>query len=238
MPLFLKHRLTGVRERMEDSECDRRKLRNTYVQFRAVNALVAGWGQIYRRLLRPAAGRRRTTVLDIGFGGGDIPARLARWAARDGLELEITAIDTDPRALAFVRQQPVAKVLRAIAFRQESVAGLLGRGERFDAVVSNHLLHHLEELEIERLCDRTRRLARRLVVHSDIVRSDLAWLGFAALTGPFFHRSFIVADGLTSIRRSFTLSELRRLAPRGWRVERAFPYHQLLIHRAAEGDRD
>ena len=235
MPLFLKHRLTGVRERMEDPGCDRRKLRNTYAQFRAVNALVAGWGQVYRRLLRPAAGRRRTTLLDIGFGGGDIPARLARWAARDGLELAITAIDTDPRALAFVRR---GRFPSAIAFRRESVAGLLERGERFDVVASNHLLHHLEESEIERLCDRTRRLARRLVVHSDIVRSDLAWLGFAALTGPFFHRSFIVADGLTSIRRSFTPSELRRLAPRGWRLERAFPYHQLLIHRAAEGDRD
>ncbi len=233
MPIFLRNRLAGVRERMEDPGCDPVKLRNTYAQFRAVNALVSDWRRIYRRFLRPAAAGR-TSVLDVGFGGGDVPVRLARWAERDGLELEITAIDTDRRALDFVRR---GRSPSSVAFRDASVAELLARGERFDVVVSNHLLHHLPAPAIAILCDETRRLARRLVVHSDIVRSDLAWLGFAALTAPFFHRSFIVADGLTSIRRSFTHREMRRLAPRGWRVERAFPYHQLLIHAAGREDR-
>ncbi len=226
MPIFLRHRLTGVRERMETSDCDPAKLRNTYAQFRAVNTLVSDWWPIYRRFLRPAAGGGPATVLDIGFGGGDIPARLARWAERDGLELQITAVDTDRRALAFVHRSTFPSTL---TFRQTSVDRLLENGERFDVVVSNHLLHHLSEPEIAALCDVTRQLARRLVVHSDIVRSDLAWFGFAALTTPLFHRSYIVADGLTSIRRSFTHRELRHLTPRGWRAERVFPYHQLLI---------
>lgn len=231
MPIFLKRRLTGVRERMEAPDCDPAKLRRTYAQFRAINTLVSDGRPIYRRFLRgpafrPAADRGPTTVLDIGFGGGDIPTRLARWAERDGLELSITAVDTDPRALDFVRR---GRFPSNLTFRRASVDELLEAGERFDVVVSNHLLHHLTEPEIETLCDRTRRLARRRVVHSDIVRSDLAWLAFAALTAPFFHRSYIVADGLTSVRRSFTHRELRRLAPRGWRAGRVFPYHQLLI---------
>ncbi len=238
MPIFFRHRLTEVRERMEAPDCNAVKLCNTYAQFRAVNTLVSDGRALYRRFLRGPvlrpSGRSATTVLDIGFGGGDIPARWARWAERDGLEIAITAVDTDPRALDFVRQ---GRFPSTVTFRRASVEQLLGNGERFDVVVSNHLLHHLAEPEIETLCDATRRLARRRVIHSDIVRSDLAWLAFAALTTPFFHRSYIVADGLTSIRRSFTHRELRRLAPRGWRAERVFPYHQWLIHRTPRGDR-
>ena len=210
---------------MEDVDCDPLKLHNTYAQFRAVNALVAGWRGVYRRYLRPAAAGGPLTLLDVGFGGGDVPSRLERWAARDGLDLRITAIDLEPRALRYVRERyPDSKV----RFRLRSVAELLDRGERFDMVVSNHLLHHLATEEVSELCDATRRLSRRAVIHSDLVRSDMAWLLFTLLAVPFFHRSYIVADGLTSIRRSFTIAELRQLAPAGWQVRKNLPYHQLL----------
>lgn len=228
MPIFLSRRLNGIRERMEDPGCDPRRLRNTYAQFRAINTLFSGWRRVYRRHLQPAFVGRSARVLDVGFGGGDVPVRLARWAARDGIELEITAIDTDRRALAWAREHNGCD---AVTFREQSLAGLLDGDERFDVVISNHLLHHLSVAEVTAFCDQTRRLARRLVLHNDIVRSDSAFVGFAALTMPFFHRSVIVPDGLLSIRRSFTHRELQRVAPPGWTVERSFPYRQQLIYR-------
>lgn len=228
MPLFLSRRLTGVRERMEDPDCDPGELCNTYAQFRAVNRLVSSWRGIYRGDLRPAADGRRFTVLDVGFGGGDLPLRLERWAARDGLDLAITAIDTDPRAVSWARERYPES---AVSFHRRSLKDLLDGGERFDAVISNHLLHHFSCSELVEFCAASRRLSRRVAIHHDIVRSDLAWMLFALVTTPFFHRSFIVADGLTSIRRSFTVAELRRLAPAGWQVRKSPPYHQSLIHR-------
>ncbi len=218
---------------MEDPGCDPGKLRNTYAQFRAVNAVVSGWGRIYRRYLRPlAAAGRALSLLDVGFGGGDLPVRLARWAARDGLDLDVTAVETDDRALRWVRERHRSS---PVDFRRQTIAGLLAAGESFDVVVSNHLLHHVPETAIAGFCDDSRRLARRLVIHSDIERSDLAWMLFAAGTAPFFHRSFIVADGLTSIRRSFTAGELRPSLPAGWGTERSFPFHRLLVHRFGDG---
>ena len=229
MPLFLAARLHGVQELMENPACEPRRLHNTYVQFRKINAAVSGLRRLYRRYLLPQARTHRgpITLLDIGFGGGDIPIALARWGQRDGLDLQITAIDTDTRAVTYARARPHPP---NVTFRQASTDELLARGERFDWVLSNHLLHHLAEDELHRMCDDSRRLCRSLVIHSDIVRSDLAYLAFAGFTVPFFHRSFIVADGLTSIRRSFTRRELRGLAPPGWTVAPAFPFHQLLLH--------
>jgi 2-polyprenyl-3-methyl-5-hydroxy-6-metoxy-1,4-benzoquinol methylase len=230
---FLAQRRTEIKELMENPDCDQRKLHNTYRQFRAINTLVSGWGRIYRCHLRPslraaANAQGCATLLDIGFGGGDIPLRLARQARRDGIPLELTAVDQDPRALDYVRQFPTSS---GIGFRDTSLSDLLARGERFDVVISNHLLHHLPESGLADFCDQTRQLGRRFVLHSDIVRSTFAYLAFAAFTSPFFHGSFIVPDGLMSIRRSFTHRELVDAAPSGWTVARAFPCHQLLIYR-------
>ena len=79
-----------------------RRLARTYRNFALLNRVVGRWPLIYRTHIRPAldpAGPN--SLLDIGFGGGDITRRIAAWAAKDGISLHVTAIDPDPRALAF-----------------------------------------------------------------------------------------------------------------------------------------
>ena len=226
MPVFLKTRAAEHEERMDDLTCDPQKLHNTYAQFGRVNRAVSGWRRVYARYLRTVLEQHPCTLLDVGFGGGDIPARLARWAARDEFTLHITAIDPDPRALSFVQAQPLPE---NITFRATTTTQLVSQGERFDIVVSNHLLHHLEPTQLQKVCEETRALSRGLVLHNDLARADLAYGAFA-LTKPLFQGSFINEDGLTSIRRAYTRAELCRLAPPGWRVEGLFPYRNLLIY--------
>lgn len=224
MPLVLRHRATGLLERMDDPACDPDKLRATYARFKAVNRLFAGWRVLYRQLLRPRLEPGRAyTLLDVGFGGGDIPRALLNWAERDGLKLCITAIDPDPRAAAFARSLPPSK----IRFEQTHTAELVRRGAQFDFVTSNHLLHHLSEPDLPTFLDECTDLGRA-VLHNDIARTDLAYVGFAALTGPFFRGSFITPDGLTSVRRSYTKDELRSVVPDGWRVSSPYPFRLLL----------
>ncbi len=230
MPLFLKEREAGLLEKMDDPTCDSERLRNTYAQFGAVNALVSGWEGTYKRLIRPfAAARAITHLLDVGSGGGDIPRKLAKWAARDGINLKITAIDPDERATAYAKAHPHPEV----TFRCLSTSDLCRAGKTFDLVISNHLLHHLSTEELRTMCRESAQLSRGLVIHKDIERADLGYVGFAALTSPFFRNSFITQDGLTSIRRSYTREELHHVAQdiemQGWRVERSFPFHLLLL---------
>ena len=211
---------------MDDMACDPHKLHNTYAQFGRVNRVVSGWRRVYTQYLRPVLEHNPCTLLDVGFGGGDIPARLAGWASSDGLILKVTAIDPDPRALAFVQAQPLPE---NITFRATTTTELVEGGERFDIVTSNHLLHHLEPAQLHSLCEETRALSKSLVLHNDLARADLAYGAFS-LARPLFKDSFIAEDGLTSIRRAYTRAELRRLAPPGWRVEGMFPYRNLLIY--------
>jgi len=237
----LTHRDPNSPEHMDDPHCDLPKLHRTYAQFGAVNTLVSGWRAVYLRELRPLLSRSRIfTLLDIGCGGGDVPLRLLRWAARDGFRLDITAIDADPRAINYAQAQAQTQQIQAqqtqaqaqnqprLHFRCALSSDLVLENQRFDFVISNHLLHHLRVPELLGVLRDSEKLCRIKAVHSDLERAALAYAAFKIFATPLFRASFIVEDGLSSIRRSFTPEELRALVPEHWRVQRQVPFHTLL----------
>ncbi|OCG75371.1 methyltransferase domain-containing protein [Microbacterium sediminis] len=232
MPAFLAERDAEARELMDDPRCDVRTLERTYRRFALVNAVVSGQRALYRRWLRPRLRRSRPLrLLDVGTGGADLPRRLLRWAEREGLAMTVLGIDPDERAIGFARRHPAPGLeLRAVA-----TGALRADGERFDAVVSNHVLHHLGDDEVAAVLDDSAALLAPggVAVHGDIERSRLAYAAFAAVTWPLqagpLRDTFIRRDGLTSIRRSRTASEAAALAPAGWRVHRAFPSRLELV---------
>ncbi|MFF1254272.1 methyltransferase domain-containing protein [Pseudarthrobacter sp. NPDC058329] len=226
----MRQRAVDAVELMEAPDCDARRLQNTYRQFAVVNRALAGWRRHYVRELRPTLAAKRTpaTLLDIGSGGGDLVCLLAGWARHDGLTLRITGIDPDARATAYARGRPP---LPGVEFRQAHSADLVREGGRFDFVISNHVLHHLSADELQQLLADSAALSTQKALHNDLRRSPAAYALFSAAALPFPH-SFIRADGLTSIRRSYTPSELAALAPPGWHVEATTTFHQVLaLHR-------
>lgn len=229
MPLFLSDRNTAIREQMDDPDCSIDKLYKTYRRFSLVNKAVAGWGRIYQFYLKPKIARlsRPVSLLDIGFGGGDIPVNFATWAADDNLDLAITAIDTDPRAVDYVQQLSVPDTIN---FVNNSAAELLEQGNQYDIVISNHLLHHLTGEQMRELLYAAQKLSTKQVVFNDIERSDIAYGLFSLLSWPLSYGSFITQDGLASIKRSYTKRELEGKVPGDWQVRRIFPFRLLLIY--------
>lgn len=222
---------------MDAPDCDPVLLDRTYRQFAVLNQLLAGWDGLFTRRILPAArsavrGRGTARLLDVGCGGGDLTRRLALLAREEGLPLEITGIDPDPRALAHARSRAVPPTVRYLRADAEEV---VRRGADFDVVVSNHVLHHLPTADVPRFLDVTGRAARRLVLHNDIRRTPLALAAFAGFSLPF-RGSFIGEDGFRSIRRSFAPAELAALVPAGWRVEPRFGFHQLVVRDVEAGD--
>ena len=249
---FLHARATDTAELMDGPGADPETLQRTYEQFGLVNTAVSGWRANYRRFIRPQLSTTRsTTLLDIGSGGGDLPLALAAWAASDGLRLQITAIDPDERAHDFASAR---RPVRGVTFRRAFSAELVGEGATFDIVMSNHMLHHLSAVELGGLLWDSERLVAgpgpesgdphprpRLprVLHGDITRSRLAYAGFALGTLPFARSllkgSYIRADGLTSIRRSFRPVELEGALPEGWAVWPQSAFRYLLVYRGPGG---
>lgn len=228
MPLLLNHRDTESMEWMDDPDCSTKELFNTYRQFSTINAMISGWKHIYRTRIKPRVDSKNSiSVLDIGFGGGDIPLKLAKWARADNIKMEITAIETDPRAIQFV---DTIDTPNNISFEHISSSGLLKNRKRFDIVISNHLLHHLRPPEFDTLLAEAKKLSTKAVFFSDIERSDIGYVLFNLFARPVFRSSFITHDGLTSIKRSYTLQELRQAVPADWNVERKVPFRLILSY--------
>ncbi len=229
MPFFLSHRQPNLVEFMDKDDCDLIKLENTYRQFSTINGLLSNWKRIYNNRLKPMmkdAGRSYT-LLDIGFGGGDIPLAISSWAKNDGIKLQITAIETDPRAFQYAQSLQNES---SVSFLNCSSTDLVNDHKLFDFVISNHVLHHLDKESTLEILNEAKTLANTLVIFNDIERSDLGYLLFNVFSRPLFWNSFITADGLTSIKRCYTKNELQHLAPINWQVERSFPFRLLLTY--------
>jgi len=226
--MFLAEREPGLIEEMDKEDCDLQKLHNTYRQFRYINRLISKWRQLYKNEIRPILAKQTsTTLLDIGSGGGDITCSIENWALKDGYNLKITAADPDDRAFHYCRENHTD---RDIEWVKSTSTELLANGSKFDIVISNHLLHHLTDDEIQNLLSECEQLTTQKVVFNDIERNAIGYSFFNVITRLFFRNSFITKDGLTSIRRSFRKSELEKIIPDNWVVRRSFPFRLILIH--------
>jgi 2-polyprenyl-3-methyl-5-hydroxy-6-metoxy-1,4-benzoquinol methylase len=236
MPLFLRKRDTESTELMDRPDCNPQLLSNTYRYFRQINRFLSGWDVVFHEYILPYVqqhGYQKTyKLLDIGYGGGDIPIMLKKLAASQDIRLQITAIDTDPRALEYVQQLPES-LTKGITFRCTDEQQLLDEAQAgtYDFVVSNHLVHHLEGDTLRNLLRRSADLCRGYVLFNDLCRSDIAWTLFNGLTLFAFRDSFIRPDGLLSIRRSYTPDELHDILPAGYEVRPLHPFRNLILNK-------
>lgn len=229
MPLFLSQRDTESKERMDAPHCNIVKLQNTYRQFSQINSLVSRWRYIYEQFILPHLDQHsQFTFLDIGFGGGDIPIELAEWLQKDGINFRITAIDPDPRAIEFVQ---TLELPSNIEFLQCGLSELDPDAQQFDFVLSNHLIHHLDEQKLLSVLQQAKKLCSKSILFNDLRRSDWGYLLFNTFSHPFFRDSFITEDGLTSIKRSYTQKELQSIVPPDWSVQNLFPFRLLMTYR-------
>lgn len=230
--ILFRTRATDLAELMDDPDCDLDLLEATYRQFDPLNRLLSGWRRLWRTRIRARVVPGQTfRVLDLGSGGGDLARNLAAWGRAEGLDVRVLAADPDERAHAFASQHPRT----GVEYRRVDSSTLADDGERFDLVVSNHVMHHLQAEAFGRILADCEALAP-LTLHSDLRRSALSWALYGLGSLPWARTSFIHTDGMRSIRRSFTPAELRLAAPEGWSVERDEPFRLLLtrgLERAA-----
>ena len=232
----LSQRDARLTELMDNPDCDARRLRRTLRRFAVVNAAVAHWGAVYRGYLRPVLARleadlpRTIRLLDIGCGAGDVLRGVVRRARSDGFAVEALGINPDPRAIDLARAM---RPLTGVTFSRCHSRALVAAGERFDIVISNHVLHHLDDHSFADLIADSESLASELTLHSDIARSRGAYAAFAVAAAPLAPGSFVRIDGLRSIRRSYTPAELRARLPAYWSVERPGRFRLLAVARAA-----
>jgi SAM-dependent methyltransferase len=157
-----------------------------------------------RRVLSGLGPGQRLSLLDLGTGMGDLPRMAARWGARRGLTIAPVGLELNRVAarLALGRGVPgVVGCAGSPPFRDKSV----------DLILVSQLAHHLSPASIVRLLRTCDRLARQAVIVSDLRRHRLAAASFRLGSRLLGFDPVTRSDGVTSIQRGFSRSELAGL---------------------------
>lgn len=204
IPLLTPPRRHGS-EILDGDGLDPRIVRRSMRDVARANTLFGGASALLAEL-EPALGDLplMATLLDVGTGIGDIPARARHRAWAHGVQLRTVGVDISPELAA-------ASAARMDAAVCADALRLPFPDDSFDIVTCSQLLHHFPGTTGVALLREMDRVARVRVVVSDLRRSWAAAAGLWLGSFPLLFHPVSRHDGVVSVLRGFTPRELRAL---------------------------
>jgi ubiquinone/menaquinone biosynthesis C-methylase UbiE len=183
---------------------------------RRANALLGGVRlsrEALDALVGTDAGRSaEIELLDIGTGGADIPLALLTDWRRRGRKLTVTATDERPEVLAAARvATPGLERVEALRLEVADGRALPYDDRTFDVAHASLVLHHLDRADAVRLLAEMARVSRRGIVVNDLQRAPHVWLGAWLVSRLFTRNRYSRYDAPLSVRRAYTVVEMKAL---------------------------
>jgi SAM-dependent methyltransferase len=166
-----------------------------------------------KRAMSQVGPGERVSLLDVGYGYGDVLRAIHVWSLDRGFVLDLVGLDLNPMS------EPIARAATppymAIDFRTGDVfTAELGR--RFDFVISSQMTHHLSDEALVAFIQWMERTAARGWFIGDLHRHVIPLHAFRLLARLAGWHRFVKHDGPVSIARSFRRQDwLRLLAAAG-----------------------
>ena len=165
------------------------------------------------RATRGMARGQSFSLLDVGYGQGDMLRAVHAWAVRRGLRANLTGVDLNPRS------EPAARAATdpalGIDFRTGDVFDY-APPEPPDFIVSSLVTHHMSDAQVSGFVRWMEATARRGWFINDLHRHPIAFYGFQALSTAARWHPFVRHDGPVSVARAFVRRDWEeRLAAAG-----------------------
>ena len=176
-------------------------------------------------LKRAVGTSQRFSLLDVGFGQGDMLRDIARWARRRGITADLVGVDLNAKSVVSARAATPPDF--AIDYRAGDYAD---QGQGFDYVISSQVTHHMTDDQLRAFIRFMEDKARRGWLISDLHRHGFSHWGFPILARLMGVHRIVREDGTLSIARSFRPAEWQAIladagvAPDTVRIVRRFPF--------------
>lgn len=182
-----------------------------------------------RRALARHSGGRTLRIVDVGSGYGDMLRRVARWAARRRLPLELTGVDLNPLATRIATEADAGERWTGAPIHWRTGDAARMNDLNPDLVISSLLMHHLEDEEIVTMVRWMESTARVGWFINDLERQRTPSRLWTLLARALRWHPFLLHDGPVSFRRAFRLADWERLLQQAGlprdaaTVDKAFP---------------
>ena len=157
-------------------------------------------------LNRAIGDARHFSLLDVGFGDGDILRAVARWARRRGISAQLVGVDLNEKSLAAARHATPPDL--RIDYR---AGDYLDQPEPFDFIISSQVTHHMTDAQLMTFLQHMEAKAGRGWLICDLHRHGFAYRGFPILARLLRVHRIVREDGQLSIARAFRPAEWRAL---------------------------
>ena len=220
-------------ERMDDPDLPAETYDAVLADLARINRLTLAARPTLDFLVRGARGMDRFSLLDVGFGQGDMLRAIADWAEAQGKAVDLVGVDLNPRSVAAARAATPAGA--PIQYRTGDYADDMGR--RWDFVISSLVAHHMTHDELVLFLRFMESEARAGWFVNDLHRHTLSYMGYPLLARLARVHPIVRSDGRTSIARAYRPQEWRALLDEaevsGAVIARRFPF-RLCVERIRE----
>lgn len=183
------------------------------------------------RVRARGVGSKPWRILDVGFGAGDMLARIARWGEKRGVALDLVGVDLNRKseAVAAVRLGARARLVTG------DYRALAGQG--WDIIISSLVSHHMTPAQRTEFLRFMEGEAARGWLVNDLHRQRLPFAGYPLLATLAWVDPIVRRDGQLSVGRSFRRAEWQAMladalpeTARECRIFRSFPWRLCVEH--------
>lgn len=175
--------------------------------------------------------RTAFSLLDVGFGQGDMLRAIARWADKRGIAAQLVGVDLNPLS---------AEVACAAAPADPRIdyrtGDYLDQPDSYDFIISSQVAHHMTHAQLDTFLRHMEATARAGWLISDLHRHGFAHGGYPLLARLLGVHRIVREDGTLSIARSYRPAEWPAILagagidPETITIARRFPF-RLTIER-------
>ncbi|HEY4102179.1 MAG TPA: methyltransferase domain-containing protein [Gemmatimonadales bacterium] len=194
-------------EALDDPSTDPALVRRMLTDIARANRWLGGAAAVrygIGKLLTPEDRGATLTLVDIGTGAGDLPPRAAAVARKRGVTLRSIGLERTPVAARLAMHNGLPSIV--------GCAGSLPlRPGSVDIVLLSQVAHHLGRDATIDLFRASSAVARRGVLVADLRPGYFAAAGFCVAGAALAMHRITIRDGVTSLRRGYTVAALRSL---------------------------
>ncbi|MEO0469773.1 MAG: methyltransferase domain-containing protein [Bacteroidota bacterium] len=199
------------KELMDDLHSGGAVIDQTLRELDVINRLLGGNAisiNALKQLTRQAP-QSEYLVADLGCGSGDIMILMAKWARKQGINMQFVGVDANPNIIAYAEDH--CRDYPEISFQVANIFSEDFQAQEFDIIHSSLFTHHFSSEELIDLFSVWKAKTSVGIIVNDLHRHWLAWHSIRILTRLLSRSEMVRNDAAVSVARGFKRGELKSI---------------------------